>query len=103
MLQDPSANLAQRDVLLKQQMKIYADQKRNAQERTITPGEVLLMKHYKQNKLSTPYNLKPFVVKEKKGSMITACNGSDTFTRNSSHFKIVPKQLLQTTVERTMM
>ena len=103
MLQDPSANLAQRDVVLKQKMKVYADQKGNAQERTITPGEVLLMKHYKQNKLSIPYNPKPFAVKEKKGSMITASNGSDTFTRNSSHFKVVPKQLLQTTVERTMM
>ena len=27
--------------------------------------------------------------------MITASNGSDTVTRNSSHFKVVPKQLLQ--------
>ena len=75
-------------------MKIYADQKGNAQERKITPGEVVLMKH-KQNKLSTPYNPKPFVVKETKGSMITASNGSDTVTRNSSHFKVVPKQLLK--------
>ena len=93
--QDTSASLAQRDALQKQKMKIYADQKGNAQERTITPGEVLLMKHYKHNKLSTPYNRKPFAVKEKKGSMITASNGSDTVTRNSSHFKVVPKELLQ--------
>ena len=27
--------------------------------------------------------------------MITASNGSDTVTINSSHFKVVPKQLLQ--------
>ena len=45
MFQDPSASLAQRDALQKQKMKIYADRKRNAQERKITPGEVVLMKH----------------------------------------------------------
>ena len=94
MFQDPSASLAQRDALQKQKMKIYADRKGNAQERKITPGEVVLMKH-KQSKLSTPCNPKPFVVKETKGSMITASNGSDTVTRNSSHFEVVPKQLLQ--------
>ena len=53
------------------------------------------MKQHKQNKFSTPYNPKPFLVQETKGSMITASNGSDTVTRNSSHFKVVPKQLLQ--------
>ena len=76
-------------------MKIYADQNRNAQERKNTTGEVVLMKQHKQNKFSTPYNPKPFLVQETKGSMITASNGSDTVTRNSSHFKVVPKQLLQ--------
>ena len=76
-------------------MKIYADQNGNAQERKNTTGEVVLMKQHKQNKFSTPYNPKPFLVQEMKGSMITASNGSDTVTRNSSHFKVVPKQLLQ--------
>ena len=94
MFQDPSASLAQRDALQKQKMKIYADQKVYAQERNITPGEVVLMKQHKQ-KLSTPYNPKSFAVKETKGSMITASNESDTVTRNSSHFKVLPKQLLQ--------
>ena len=76
-------------------MKIYADQNGNAQERKNTTGEAVLMKQHKQNKFSTPYNPKPFLVQETKGSMITASNGSDTVTRNSSHFKVVPKQLLQ--------
>ena len=53
------------------------------------------MTQHKQNKFSTPYNPKPFLVQETKGSMITASNGSDTVRRNSSHFKVVPKQLLQ--------
>ena len=76
-------------------MKIYADQNGNAQERKNTTGEVVLMKQHKQNKFSTPHNPKPFLEQETKGSMITASNGSDTVTRNSSHFKVVPKQLLQ--------
>ena len=75
-------------------MKIYADQNGNAQERKNTTGEVVLMKQHKQ-KFSTPHNPKPFLEQETKGSMITASNGSDTDTRNSSHFKVVPKQLLQ--------
>ena len=95
MFQHPSASLAQRDSLQKQEMKIYTDQKGNAQERKITPEEVVLMKQHKQNKLSTPYNPNPFVVKDTKGAMITASNGSDTVKRNSSHFKVVVKQLLQ--------
>ena len=38
------ATITTRDALQKQKMKIYADQKGNAQERKITPGEVVLMK-----------------------------------------------------------
>ena len=53
------------------------------------------MKQHKQNKLSTPYIPKHFLIKEMGGSMITASNGLDTVTRNSSHFKVVPEQLLQ--------
>ena len=55
--QDPIAGLTQTDTLQKQKMKIYADQKGNAQERKITSGEVVLMKQHKQNKLSTKIQL----------------------------------------------
>ena len=91
--QDPSASIAQRDVLQKQKMKVYADLMAHAQEREIKPGEVVLMRQLKQNKLSTPYNSKPFIVEEKKGTMVTASNGSQTVTRNSSQFKVIPKHL----------
>lgn len=53
---DVSASLAQRDAIQKQKMKIYADRREDAQERNITPGEIVLMKQPKQNKLCTPYN-----------------------------------------------
>ena len=91
--QDPSASIAQTDVLQKQKMKVYADLKTHAQEREIKPGEVVLMRQPKQNKLSTPYNPKPFIVEEKKGTMVTVRNGSQAVTRNSSQFKVIPKHL----------
>ena len=75
-------------------MKIYADHKTSARETQITPGNIVLMRQPKQNKLSTPYNPKPFVVEEKKGSMVTVRNGSQTIPRNSSQFKVVPKHLM---------
>jgi len=34
-------------------------------------------------------------VEEKKGTMVTASNGSQTVTRNSSHFKVIPKDFAQ--------
>ena len=68
--QNSSANFSERDALQKQKMKIYADHKTSSQETQITPGNIVLMRQPKQNKLSTPYNPKPFAVEEKKGSMV---------------------------------
>ena len=75
-------------------MKFYVDHKTSSQETQITPGNIVLMRQPKQNKLSTPYNPKPFVVEEKKGSMVTVRNGSQTITRNSAQFKVVPEHLM---------
>ena len=95
MSQHASANLAKRDAMKKQKMKIYADHKANAQDRNITPRDIVHMRQPKQNKFSTPYNPKPFVVEEKKGSMVTVRNRSQTATRNSSQFKVFRKHLVQ--------
>ena len=54
MTQESLANIAQRDDMQKQKMKIYADLKAHTQEREIKPGEVVLMRQPKHNKLSTP-------------------------------------------------
>ena len=64
--QDSSAGIVQRDAVHKQKMKIYADLKAHAREREIKPGEVVLMRQPKKNKLSTPYHPKPFVVEGRK-------------------------------------
>ena len=53
----------------------------------------MLVRQPKKNKLSTPFYPEPLVVEEKKGSMVTASDGFKSITRNSSMFKIIPKNL----------
>ena len=53
----------------------------------------MLVRQPKKNKLTTPFNPEPLIVEEKKGSMITASDGFKSITRNSSMFKIIPKNL----------
>ena len=95
MSQHASANIAKRDAMQKQKMKISADNNANAQERNITPGDIVLMRQPKWNKFNTPNNPKHFVVEEKKGSMVTVHNESQTVKRNSSQFKVIPKHRVQ--------
>ena len=80
--QSAQSKIAKTDADKKLKMKIYADAKAHAKETSIKPGEVVLMRQTKLNKLSTPYNPKPFVVEAKKGTMVTVSNGPKTITRN---------------------
>jgi len=43
-----------------------------------------------------PYNPKPMVVEDVKGSMVTASNEEKTITRNSSHFKAIDSEAVPT-------
>ena len=85
--------LQQKDAESKFKMAHYADQRARAKENFIKPGDTVLVRQPKQNKLSSPYNTSPFTVEERKGSMITASNGNKSITRNSSQFKQIPHQL----------
>ena len=53
----------------------------------------MLVRQPKKNNLSTTFNPEPLVVEEKKGSMVTACDGFKSITRNSSLFKVIPGDL----------
>ena len=85
--------MERRDAEQKSKMKLHADNKSRARESSLSHGMVVLMKQPKQNKLSTPFDPNPFVVKEKKGTMVTASNEFKTVTQNSSQFKVVPSEL----------
>lgn len=89
------ATMVLKDVSRKSAMKNYADKKGSAKENLIKPGDVVLVKQPKKNKLSTPFNPSPLVVEKKKGTMVTAHNKSKSVTRNSSQFKLIPKHLMK--------
>ena len=55
----------------------------------IKEGDALLVKQPKANKLTAPFNPKPYKVVSRKGSMITAKQGEHSITQNSSYFKPV--------------
>lgn len=80
------------DSIHKQKMAEYADTRRNTKTSTIKPGDSVLVKQPKTNKLTPPYNPKPYTITEKKGTMLTAQRGSHRIVRNSSFFKPIPIQ-----------
>jgi transposase InsO family protein len=81
--------IQQRDAEGKRREKQYADEHRKAQYHELRPGDMVVAKQQKRNKLSLPYDPIPYRVETVKGSMITAEKLSDGkhLTRNSSHFK----------------
>ena len=92
-LQETRKTMAERDAEQKSKIKAYADSKLGTKSSDIKPGDAVLVRQPKKNKLSTPFNPEPLVVEEKKGSMVTASDGFKSITRNSSMFKIIPKNL----------
>ena len=56
----------------KLKMKTYADERNNAKRSKLTIGDNVLVKQPKQNKLSNPFDTKPYQITEKKGTMVTA-------------------------------
>lgn len=88
-----STDLTKRDFKAKRKAAEYANRRRHATNRTINIGDQVLVKKPKKNKLSTSFDVVPFIVTEIKGSMITvkALNSDRTLTRNISHFKPLPK------------
>ena len=85
-------NVKERDMAIKEKQKVKTDEKRRTKGHGIEKGDTVIVKQEKKNKLSTPYNPKPHIVEEVKGSMITARTGTHKTTRNSSYFKKIPEE-----------
>ena len=83
--------IRENDQEAKLKMKMYAD--RRSKPCMIETGDAVVVKQPKENKLTTPFNPKPYKVLSRKGSMITAQRGSHKITRNSSHFKPIIVEL----------
>ena len=95
---DPSASLhsrmVQNDKISRQKMKDYADTKRHAKLSDLIPDDHVLVNQSQTNKLKPLFNPKPYIIVQKKGSMITTKTKSHRIVRNSSHFRRIPKHVL---------
>lgn len=80
-------NIFSKDRQAKDKMKVYADTRNNAKESYIKEGDTVLVKTPKEDKLSTQFSSKPYIVKERNGSQINTERGWQTIVRNSSHYK----------------
>ena len=80
-----------RDTTEKQKMKVYVDSCRNEKPHHFRVGDPALVKQKKSNKLSTPFDPKPYVITKVKGSKIIAkwLSDSENITRNSLQFKLL--------------
>ena len=55
---------------MKAKAKVYADKKRNAKESDISPGDKVLVKQERQNKLSTPFAPEPHKLLPKRATVL---------------------------------
>ena len=84
--------IRERDQTAKVKMKEHADNKRYVKPSNAKEGDTVLVKRDDSKKKSdTPYDPRPNVIVEKKGTMVTAENDDGIqVTRNSSFFKSMP-------------
>ena len=77
----------------KKQAKLYQDNRRNAKDQHIQPGDRVIVKQNKRNKLTPNFEYQPYEVISTKGTMLTAQSNETgkTKTRNISHFKKISK------------
>ena len=82
------SEMRDRDSEMKAKAKQYADKKRNVQESDLTPGDKVLVKQERRNKLSTPFAPEPYAVVTKTGnSVVIESPEGVQLMRNTTHVK----------------
>ena len=77
-----------RDGEMKVKAKLYADRKRHAEYSDLVPGNRVLLKQEKQNKLLTPFAPEPYDVVSRNGSSFTSTSTEVVqLKRNTAHVK----------------
>ena len=85
-----ASEVRDRDSGMKAKAKVYADKKRNAKASDISPGDKVLVKQERQNKLSTPFAPEPHEVVTKTGnSVVIESPDGVQLNRNNTHVKKV--------------
>ena len=73
---------------MKQKRTDYADERRGGQENNLVPGDQVLMKQRKENKLSTTFEDTPYKVTNKYGNEVTvASHEGVSYKRNVTESK----------------
>ena len=85
-------NLPRRDQEQKQKMKRYFDKRYHVTENDICPGDYVLVKQRKRNKLSSRFDPQPYRITHRQGTMLTAKRPGHTIMHNIQHFKFLSKQ-----------
>ena len=82
------SEMRDRDGEMKAKVKRYADKKRNAQESDLAPGDQVLVRQERKNKLSTPFAPEPYDVVTKTGnSVVVESPDGVQLMRNTTHVK----------------
>ena len=83
-----ASEVRDRDSGMKAKAKVYADKKRNAKESDISPGDKVLVKQERQDKLSTPFAPGPHKVVTKTGnSVVIESPDGVQLKRSNTHVK----------------
>ena len=75
-----ASEVRDRDGEMKAKAKLYADKKRQAGCSDLSPGDKVLVKQEKQNKLSTPFAPQPYDVVTKSGNSVLSLNPLKAFS-----------------------
>jgi hypothetical protein len=79
------------DSIKKCQYEVYADRRNRARPRQIVVGDrVLVHRNQRDNKLTSLFDNRPYIVSQVRGTMITARRQGHTITRNISFYKLLP-------------
>ena len=82
-----------RDAENKGKYKMYADERRHARPSEIMPGDVVLVKQDRKDKLTSTFGETPHEVVEKKGnSLIVKAPSGTEYSRNNTHLKKLETQ-----------
>lgn len=84
-----ASEVQEREGEMRAKAKLYADKKRHTEYLNLVPGDRVLLKQEKQNKLSTPFAPEPYDVVSRNGSSIIIKSPEGVqLKRNTAHLKM---------------
>ena len=86
--QQEMTSAGDKDVEMKMKAKLYADKRRNAEVIELVPGDEVLLKQNKENKLSTRFEPVPYqIVGKENNSVVVESPQGAQYRRNITHVK----------------